>query len=150
MFSRLPPTKDSAKHYCFRLYHRVQKWLGLEISPVQWGWLRQISRDSFPGELSSATTARSNDFLHLQRKDIPTLIVAGKQAFLHYYGEYCTKVPDLLFTKTSTSKILFRKTCDDDDFPQDYDEEMDPSTPGGVKKEDPEREPCPSKRRRVH
>ena len=34
----LPPTKSAAHQHSLRTYHQVQKWLGWEKDPLEWGW----------------------------------------------------------------------------------------------------------------
>ena len=34
----LPPTRDSAYHHFFRVYHQIQTWLGRMINAEDWGW----------------------------------------------------------------------------------------------------------------
>jgi len=34
----LPPTSASVKYYSLRVYHQIQEWLGVELSPVDWSW----------------------------------------------------------------------------------------------------------------
>lgn len=34
----LPPTSAAASQHSFRVYHQVQKWLGHDLDPCQWGW----------------------------------------------------------------------------------------------------------------
>ena len=34
----LPPTSGSVKYHSLRVYHRIQEWLGVEMSSVDWGW----------------------------------------------------------------------------------------------------------------
>ena len=36
--ARLPPTEDAARHHAYRTYHQVQKWLGVNKNPTDWGW----------------------------------------------------------------------------------------------------------------
>ena len=36
--SALPPTSASVKYHSLRVYHQVQQWLDVEISPLAWGW----------------------------------------------------------------------------------------------------------------
>lgn len=36
--ARLPPTTDAAKYHSWRTYHQLQKWLGVEKNPCDWGW----------------------------------------------------------------------------------------------------------------
>lgn len=36
--ARLPPTEEAASHHSYRTYHQVQKWLGTNKSPTEWGW----------------------------------------------------------------------------------------------------------------
>lgn len=48
----LPPTSDSAKYHCMRVYCQVQQWLQNSLNPLEWGWksdcgeLRPIAMDS--------------------------------------------------------------------------------------------------------
>lgn len=37
--SMLPPTVDAAKEHLYRVYYQVQKWLGNELNPQDWGWV---------------------------------------------------------------------------------------------------------------
>ena len=39
----LPPTETAAKFHSFRTFHQVQKWLGNELQPTEWGWKRTIN-----------------------------------------------------------------------------------------------------------
>ncbi len=34
----LPPTDAAARFHSLRTYHQVQKWLGNDLSPTNWGW----------------------------------------------------------------------------------------------------------------
>jgi len=34
----LPPTSASVKYHSLRMYHQIHEWLGVELSPVDWGW----------------------------------------------------------------------------------------------------------------
>lgn len=36
--ARLPPTTEAAQHHALRVYHQVQKWIGLEKDPSDYGW----------------------------------------------------------------------------------------------------------------
>lgn len=36
--ARLPPTTEAAKYHSWRTYHQVQKWLGIDKDPCDWGW----------------------------------------------------------------------------------------------------------------
>lgn len=36
--ARLPPTTAASSFHAFRTYHQVQKWLGVEKDPTDWGW----------------------------------------------------------------------------------------------------------------
>lgn len=36
--ARLPPTTEASAFHAFRTYHQVQKWLGVEKDPTEWGW----------------------------------------------------------------------------------------------------------------
>ncbi|XP_050315527.1 uncharacterized protein LOC126750071 [Anthonomus grandis grandis] len=38
--ARLPPTRNAARFHCLRTYQQVQKWLGNEKNPLDWGWIR--------------------------------------------------------------------------------------------------------------
>lgn len=38
--ARLPPTIDASRFHSLRCYHQVQKWLGIEHNPIQYGWIR--------------------------------------------------------------------------------------------------------------
>lgn len=35
----LPPTYNAAKEHLHRVYFQVQKWLGNELNPNEWGWI---------------------------------------------------------------------------------------------------------------
>ena len=35
----LPPTSDAAKYHSFRVYHRMQTWIGNKMDPTKWGWV---------------------------------------------------------------------------------------------------------------
>ncbi|KMQ87920.1 hypothetical protein RF55_12673 [Lasius niger] len=35
----LPPTASAAQQYLYRVYYQVQKWLGNELNPEDWGWI---------------------------------------------------------------------------------------------------------------
>ena len=34
----LPPTSAAAKYHSLRVYHQVQQWQGVDLSPEDWGW----------------------------------------------------------------------------------------------------------------
>jgi len=34
----LPPTTDAARLHSFRVYHQVQAWRGVDLTPMEWGW----------------------------------------------------------------------------------------------------------------
>ena len=36
----LPPTSDAAKYHCYRAYLQVQQWLGINMDPTEWGYMR--------------------------------------------------------------------------------------------------------------
>jgi len=35
----LPPTFEAAQQHIFRVYYQIQKWLGNELNPLDWGWV---------------------------------------------------------------------------------------------------------------
>lgn len=37
--ARLPPTADAARFHSLRSYHQIQKWIGNEKNPLEWGWV---------------------------------------------------------------------------------------------------------------
>ncbi|CAH1108898.1 unnamed protein product [Psylliodes chrysocephalus] len=37
--ARLPPTRDAARFHSLQTYHQVEKWLGNENNPLDWGWM---------------------------------------------------------------------------------------------------------------
>lgn len=39
--SSLPPTSSAAQQHLCRVYYQVQTWLGKDIDPEQWGWIRK-------------------------------------------------------------------------------------------------------------
>lgn len=45
----LPPTADSARQHCYRVYLIVQKCLGNDLDPTKWGW-RQVGNQLIPVE----------------------------------------------------------------------------------------------------
>lgn len=59
--ARLPPTSDAFKLHALRTYHTIQKWLGNEKNPTDWGWIRteqgltpkMFSKDPAPQSLLS-------------------------------------------------------------------------------------------------
>ncbi|GBN01762.1 hypothetical protein AVEN_224473-1 [Araneus ventricosus] len=54
--ARLPPTVDAARFHALRSYLQIQKWLGHEKNPLEWGWVptrfglspRKMERDAAP------------------------------------------------------------------------------------------------------
>uniref|UniRef100_A0A8D9A105 Uncharacterized protein n=1 Tax=Cacopsylla melanoneura TaxID=428564 RepID=A0A8D9A105_9HEMI len=36
--ARLPPTEEAAAQHSYRTFHQVQKWLGVNLEPTNWGW----------------------------------------------------------------------------------------------------------------
>ncbi|GBL98677.1 hypothetical protein AVEN_19721-1 [Araneus ventricosus] len=52
--ARLPPTVDAARFHALRSYLQIQKWLGDEKNPLEWGWVptqfglspRKMERDA--------------------------------------------------------------------------------------------------------
>ncbi|GBM71018.1 hypothetical protein AVEN_56658-1 [Araneus ventricosus] len=57
--ARLPPTVDAAPFHALRSYLQIQKWLGHEKNPLEWGWVptrfglspRKMERDAAPESL---------------------------------------------------------------------------------------------------
>ncbi|GBM32600.1 hypothetical protein AVEN_195560-1 [Araneus ventricosus] len=57
--ARLPPTVDAARFHALRTYLQIQKWLGHEKNPLEWGWVpirfglspRKMERDAAPESL---------------------------------------------------------------------------------------------------
>ncbi|GBM72836.1 hypothetical protein AVEN_17885-1 [Araneus ventricosus] len=57
--ARLPPTVDAALFHALRSYLQIQKWLGHEKNPLEWGWVptrfglspRKMERDAAPESL---------------------------------------------------------------------------------------------------
>lgn len=43
----LPPTKDAAKYHIMRAYYQIQKWIGNQLNPKDWGW-KEIETDLVP------------------------------------------------------------------------------------------------------
>jgi hypothetical protein len=40
----LPPTKTAAKYHSYRTYLQVQRWIGNNLNPLEWGWSLQEER----------------------------------------------------------------------------------------------------------
>ncbi|XP_063542992.1 uncharacterized protein LOC134751504 [Cydia strobilella] len=34
----MPPSKEAVKQHMYRTYHQIQKWLGNDLPPTEWGW----------------------------------------------------------------------------------------------------------------
>ncbi|GBM75215.1 hypothetical protein AVEN_237332-1 [Araneus ventricosus] len=57
--ARLPPTVDAARFHALRSYLQIQKWLGHEKNPLEWGWVptrfglspSKMERDAAPESL---------------------------------------------------------------------------------------------------
>ena len=50
----LPPTSAAAKQHILRTYLQVQKWIGNELEPTDWGW--RVYMDTHPGAHWSTTS----------------------------------------------------------------------------------------------
>ncbi|GBL81247.1 hypothetical protein AVEN_143575-1 [Araneus ventricosus] len=78
--ARLHPTVDVARFHALRSYLQIQKWLGHEKNPLEWGWVltrfglfpRKMERDAAPESLLKMISCNS-------RKGARMLVVAGKQ-----------------------------------------------------------------------
>lgn len=60
--SAIPPTKNAIEKHCLRVYFQIQKWLGSEKDPLQFGWVKTENglmpdimdpSDAFPKNLLS-------------------------------------------------------------------------------------------------
>ena len=40
---KLPPTEESAKQHCYRVYLQLQSWLGNQLTATDWGWQHHLN-----------------------------------------------------------------------------------------------------------
>ena len=58
----LPPTSSAARQHSFRVFHQVQLWRGINLTPTDWGW---ILKDDQLLPIPTLKAAAPDKLLHL-------------------------------------------------------------------------------------
>lgn len=58
----LPPTFEAAQQHLFRVYYQIQKWLGNELNPLDWGW---VMRDNLLWPKTTTQPPAPDSLLHM-------------------------------------------------------------------------------------
>ncbi|GBM01734.1 hypothetical protein AVEN_271975-1 [Araneus ventricosus] len=108
----LPPTVDAARFHALRLYLQIQKWLGHEKNPFQWGWVptrfglspRKMERDAAPESLVKIISCNCKNAC-----GCPKAGLICSSLCTCSLGEACENVSDINLLEDSTE--------DEDDTP---------------------------------
>lgn len=100
--ARLPPTADAAKLHSFRAYHQVQKWMGQDLSPTQWGWQltpqglvpKMMNQEAAPSQLLQIISCNCRkgcgNACSCKKAGLKCSIVCGQCS-----GQSCENIPEI-------------------------------------------------------